>query len=116
MMAEFQEVLKQWRRMCRDGSNYVCCDCKMYSSIDESVCRGIPDDNDAKIIEGFVMAWAAENPEPVYPTWADYISRLIIHDMCEKTISGPETVLTYAMNTNIPAEIAQKLGIEPKEG
>jgi len=114
-MAEFQEVCKQWRRMCRDGSkDYSCADCKMYSSIDESVCRGIPNEDDAKVIESFVMSWAAEHPV-VYPTWADYISTLVIKDICTGKISGPDTVLTYAMKTRIPADIADKLGIEPKE-
>ena len=53
--------------------------------------------------------------DAVYPTWADYISKLVIHDICVEKISGPETVLTYAMKTPIPADIAEKLGIEPKE-
>ena len=103
-MAEFQEVCKQWRRMCRDGSkDYACAYCKMYSSIDESVCRGIPNEDDAKVIESFVMSWAAEHPEPVYPTWGTWLADKYDFDLRE------------IMYTPIPADIAQKLGIEPKE-
>ena len=103
-MAEFQEVMRQWRRMCADGSiGYACAECKMYSSIDESICRGIPSEDDAKNIERFVMSWAAEHPEPVYPTWYEYLC-----DMYQADWN-----LTIA-NNHIPADIAQKLGIEPK--
>ena len=112
-MAEFQEVCKQWRRMCEHGSeDYACADCKMYSSVDESVCRGIPDKDEAKIIEGFVMQWAEEHPEPVYPTWIDW---LVDQGLIFVTSN------TYAFNflkatDPIPVDLAQKLGIEPKEG
>ena len=115
-------VMKDWRRMC-----------KAYTTDDESCCDGCPvvdfrehgcgaifemeDSTDWQRYADAIRAWAAEHPEPVYETWADYISRLVIHDICDGTISGTETtVLTYAMKTHIPADIAKKLGIEPKEG
>ena len=96
-MAEFQEVIRQWRRMCADGSkDYCCAHCNMYSSIDESICRGMPDEDETKIIEGFVMAWAAEHPESVYPTWWDWFAA-----------GGLDP------DDPIPADTAQKLGIGP---
>lgn len=113
-MAEFQEVMRQWQRMCADGSiGYACAECKMYSSIDESICRGIPSEDDAKNIERFVMSWAAEHPEPVYPTWAVWLM--------EYFTGRPEKVdIPYLtgmiVSRCIPADMAQKLGIEPKEG
>jgi len=112
-MAEFKEVCKQWRRMCAHGSeDYACADCKMYSSIDESVCRGIPDEDEAKVIESFVMSWAAEHPEPVYPTWEQYFNRIRINNGCKPLLTDAE--LLKVVCTPIQADIAQKLEIEPK--
>lgn len=119
-MAEFQEVCKQWRRMCAHGSeDYACADCNMYSSVDESVCRGIPDNDEAKIIEGFVMRWAAEHPEPVYPTWGEwFVSKGMLPDKWDNLSSAYIHVgcVPNLMHTPIPADLAEKLGIEPKEG
>ena len=56
-----------------------------------------------KNIERFVMSWAAEHTEPVYPTWYEYLC-----DMYQADWN-----LTIA-NNHIPADVAQKLGIEPK--
>jgi len=112
-MAEFQEVMRQWRRMCADGRiGYACAECKMYSSIDESICRGIPSEDDAKNIERFVMSWAAEHPEPVYPTWEQAIAEIYLRSGRTKYRSITE----WEINEHIPADIAQKFGIEPKEG
>ena len=49
-----------------------------------------------------VMSWAAEHPV-VYPTWENWLTTLGVQSFNE--LSKP-----------IPADIAQKLGIEPKEG
>ena len=115
-MAEFQEVCKQWRRMCEHGSeDYACADCKMYSSVDESVCRGIPDKDEAKIIEGFVMSWAAENPEPVYPTWYDYLYSVTRKGKKDEWPITDHDFCKWLNKTPIPADIAEKLGIKPKE-
>lgn len=54
------------------------------------------------------MAWAAEHPEPVYPTWIDV---LILYGVTDET---GYNYLDSAYN-HIPADIAEKLGIEPKE-
>ena len=111
-MAEFVEVMRQWRRMCADGSiGYACAECKMYSSIDESICRGIPSEDDAKNIERFVMSWAAEHPAPVYPTWEEW---LITQDVIKENQNGGVGWPMPKLFERIPADIAQKLGIEPK--
>jgi hypothetical protein len=54
-------------------------------------------------IEQTVTEWAAEHPEPVYPTWGEWLQRLY-------------NSMNYAgiFITPIPADIAEKLGIEPK--
>ena len=74
--------------------------------------------------ETIITTWAAEHPEPVYPTWGEWLisigaARKIptgipfeLHD--GRIVDSPwETVV--AVNTPLPADIAQKLGIEPKE-
>ena len=116
-MAEFQEVMRQWRRMCADGSiGYACAECKMYSSIDESICRGIPSEDDAKNIERFVMSWAAEHPEPVYPTWAEWLVDSGVFPQKMSTIpSVAFNTIRDSLSVRIPADIARKLGVEPKE-
>jgi hypothetical protein len=54
-------------------------------------------------IEQTVTEWAAEHPV-VYPTWGEWLQRIY-------------NSMNYAgiFITPIPADIAQKLGIEPKE-
>lgn len=50
--------------------------------------------------------------EPTYTTWGEYLCDIgLIHD-CK----DGEQVAERLFNNNIPSEIAQKLGIEPKEG
>ena len=98
-MAEFQEVIEQFKRLC-DSANQDCSSCglgNMSCSIKDIV------DNSAEF-EKVVMAWAAEHPAPKYPTWMDYL--FTIYD----------TVWPQIATMEIPADIAEKLGIEPKEG
>lgn len=105
-MAEFQEVMRQWARMC--GANNYCSACRMqkenlpYTLCSEGGIRSVENLADAELV---IMAWAAEHPEPVYPTWAEYLMHTY-QDVSYARILG-ET---------IPADIAEKLGIEPKEG
>ena len=108
-MAEFQEVMKQWRRMCD------ACTCSNRKELEGlPMCPivlkhcGYPCDDspqywseeDTKQFEEIVMQWAAEHPEPVYPTWVEWFN----------SMGGVDC------GTPMPADIAQKLGIEPKEG
>jgi hypothetical protein len=77
-------------------------------------------------IEKNVMAWAEEHPEPVYPTWLEYLARycgapgkieLVPFGFAEE-VHGvlPETYIHWLMTHRIPADTAQKLGLQPKEG
>ena len=64
------------------------------------------------------MTWAAEHPEPVYPTWGDWLAEQGVL-VCD--VSYPNKRYWYAINKQkieqpIPTDIAEKLGIEPKEG
>ena len=120
-MAEFTETTRQWRRMCKVFSveDHECEGCPL-RHITENACGAIFEAEFADVVdwhelEERVMAWAAEHPEPVYPTWGDYITKCMIHDVYIGKLTDQQTVLGYAMYTPIPADIAQKLGIEPKE-
>ena len=113
-MAEFVKVMSQFMRLCDSYKN--CDDCPVDDAGFNCDCdRQGYSKTGAEELESIIMQWAAEHPEPVYPTWADYISMLVVKDICAGKIGGPDTVLTYAMKTHIPADIAEKLGLEPKE-
>ena len=62
-------------------------------------------------VEKNVTAWAAEHPEPVYPTWWSW---LINEGVIEKgsTYTG---AFDQLKTKSIPADIAEKLGIKPKD-
>lgn len=111
-MAEFQEVIKQMKRMCAHFSP-TCNGCKLYlgEGTDE-FCGEEPKDilSNPALVEAAVMQWAAEHPEPVYPTWWEYLTR--IHVIFPAMGDFQKCVDDLA-TTPIPADIAQKLGIEP---
>ena len=93
-------------------------------------------------VEKNVTAWAAEHPEPVYPTWGEWLESFGVVEVTkakDRIITVPQypTWYEYLFNvtrgenkwpvddhefcrwldtTPIPDDIAQKLGIEPKEG
>lgn len=112
-MAEFTEVMRQINRLCSHYQDcvYSCCplsnDCGTigdYSSNAKQAMR----------IEKTVMEWAAEHPEPAYPTWEQYLVDLMTADMMANKTDNPNSVENYMRKTPIPADIAEKLGIEPK--
>lgn len=72
-MAEFSEVMRQWGRYCKgytENHNDDCdgCPFKLNGS-----CNSYAKDNAqyAEQIEKHIMSWAAEHPEPVYPSWVE---------------------------------------------
>lgn len=114
-MAEFQEVHRQFDRMCWYYRRK--CECPMGCPMDGmniSQCRKIafecPDS-----VENTVMSWAAEHPEPVYPKWGDWLAEMGLISW-ENNGEGIYSVMvpTFKMCTQIPADIAQKLGIKPR--
>lgn len=99
-MVEFQEVMKQAKRMCVTVN-----DCDQCELMTDAGCRFAIFADDAKYsheIERIVMDWAATNPEPVYPTWTEWL----------RTFSAKGVDLYEP----IPADIAEKLGIKPVGG
>ena len=122
-MADFVQTMKDWRRMC-----------KAYSTDDESCCEGCPvvdfhehgcgaifemeDVTDWQRYAETIAAWAAEHPEPVYPMWGEWF---VEHG---DLVDGWQNATNAAWMANraldvftkpIPADIAQKLGLKPKE-
>ena len=70
------------------------------------------------------MSWAADHPEPKYPTWQEYlennkiveVQRAMPSSTTSNSVSYIERITTMAkFYMPIPADIAEKLGIEPKE-
>ena len=115
-MAEYVEVMKQKKRMC---SSTLCCECDIFHFSGEKVgsCPQFILNNPSKA-EKIIMAWAAEHPEPVYPTWGEWFAErgdLIKLWRNIRVCSEHGTGVIGFLYTTIPADIAQKLEIEPKE-
>lgn len=128
-MAEFLEVMRQAQRMC---DTYDCGHCPLTY---ESVLCALASDKDLtcsviKKFESKVMQWAKEHPEPQYPTWREWQNEnfpdapVRLTPCCfmpgerHEKIMGEECVFLSCadcVNTPIPADIAKKLGIRPKE-
>ena len=121
-MADFVQTMKDWRRMCKAQEAIEktdpCRVCPLANNGND--CCGIYEDNDGDDtrdyahIEGVVARWAAEHPEPVYPTWAQYFNGITIGNGRKPFLTDIE--LLKVIDSPIPADIAEKLGIEPKEG
>lgn len=115
-MSDFVQTMMDWRRMCRETMR--CYKCPMYEKGElHTLCSegGMASIENPDVAEQVVTKWAQEHPEPVYPTWADYITKFMIHDVYIGKLTDLQTVLEYALRSRIPADIAQKLGLQPKE-
>ena len=103
-MAEFQQVMKQFHRMCDFYQLKRTCpmECPM-SGMNISECH-------KQLIEAHVDAeyiiwkWAKEHPEPIYeyPTWWEYLKSIGV------------LVVDRIYTERIPKNIADALGIKPK--
>jgi len=123
-MAEFQIVAKEIERLCKTYQNKCRTDeCPLYL---EDLCYAQAmshiHEYEAGKLEDTVMRWAAEHPVEhpvVYPTWLELAVQQGFKIEEGKQCTDAEQLLILLMasvNTPIPADIAQKLGIEPKEG
>ena len=117
-MAEFVQMMKDWRRMCQHmekmAGDRSCDICPLGG------CNAIYEDDgntDYAEIEEKVATWAAEHPEPVYPTWYEFMrENKIIPDVLEDCGDYYKTIGKWLVKATIKQDIAQKLGIEPKDG
>lgn len=134
-MTHFSQVMHDWKRMCdkmdKTHGEEACSYCPIFhTDTIAGCCDAIYEDLAANIdwdkVASIVEAWATEHPEPVYPTWAEW---LIEQGLAEhKTVFSHEyhadalyvtdfdTALNKAVHKPIPANIAEKLGLKPKEG
>lgn len=118
-MADFVQTMKDWKRMCnamgQEDEYNACekCGLKVFGcrAIYEKECNDV----DWNRVEKVVTAWAAEHPEPIYPTWVEYLVGIgvIPHEIRLETA---DALMDTHLLKPIRADIAQKLGIEPKEG
>ena len=134
-MAEFTEIVKQAHRMCESYDNECDTSCPLGRANEPAgmklcECIGFTDPESAKEIEKRVLAWAAEHPEQVYPSWDEAWKNLFPGAKkapCPRAFFGCECMVdigcTECGSRPIPAEIAEKLGIlagklgiRPKEG
>lgn len=116
-MSEFQEVIKEMKRMCAHFRP-TCNGCPLcLGKGTNEFCGEQPLDirSDPELVEAAVMAWAAEHPKPVYPTWWEYLEKIFDPEVT-KYPNDYGMFGEACEHYRIPADIAQKLGIEPKEG
>ena len=116
-MSDFVQTMKDWRRMCqameKERPNDACSGCRL----EGYGCPAIYEDNsnvDFADVDKNVTAWAAEHPV-VYPTWCEWLTDQAVMVVGERGCYG-NILPTNKIFEPIPADIAQKLGIEPKEG
>ena len=121
---EIRDFLKSWKRMCNSMTEMNGCeDCSIVRNTHGARCGDMPCEmQDVESIAREIEKWAAEHPEPVYPTWKEWLEeqRVVVHfDSVDKNGTKVKWELTNKSNCPIPADIAEKLGIawnELKEG
>lgn len=123
-MAEFVDVLKMARRMCKNVD--ACDDCPIYDSLSGYCKLSRPlfsSDSDFAKCEAAIMEWGAENPELRYPTWREWQRD---HFPDAAITMRPCVYISYTdarcrdykdcgdcQSQPIPADVARKLGIKP---
>lgn len=68
-MAQFTEVMRHARRMCESFRDCHCSECPIGNANSLECGITVTSKMDCEEVERRVMQWAAEHPEPVYPTW-----------------------------------------------
>lgn len=130
-MADFVQTMKDWKRMCNamgQEDEYTACDkCDLQDFGCPAIYEKECDSADWKHVERVVAKWAAEHPEPKYPTWAEWLLKVGAArrvpigepwpvEFADGSMLEPCYEIVVKENEPIPADLAQKLGIEPKEG
>ena len=121
-MSEFTDIMRQARRMCKAQED--CESCPLWNTANffcklDTACY-----SDDSMIESIIMQWAAEHPEPVYPTWREWQNSTFpdAHTPIRPCEFGSKDRFKCDKKTcyeckaePIPADIAERLGIKPKE-
>lgn len=121
-MAEFVEVMRKIERMCRESG---CVECPFSSckNCKEVYCNGFMKEYPEEA-EKLVEQWNSEHPEPLYPTWEQWQKKMFTEN--EENVSPCQFVACRkhgsrvcdpfeCIKHRIPADIAEKLGINPGE-
>lgn len=106
-MADFVQTMKDWRRMCKYYASN-CDRCPLCNFECGAVPRKMKYHTDDQV-QAIILEWVKVHPEPVYPTWGEYIRSITGLDPVE--VNG----MRLALTRTIPADIAEKLGLQPKE-
>lgn len=130
-MAEFQEVMKQVKRLC-SMNDTGCTGCPMANDKDICMMLGYrlagvaPEKFNLDMMakaERIIMDWAEKNPEPRYPSWSETWRRLFPgarYTPCPESEFGVKMECKggckACLNKPIHADIAEKLGIKPIGG
>ena len=121
-MAEFTEVMRQARRMCEAFRDGHCSECPIGNAKVLECGITVMSEMDCEETERRVMQWAAEHPEPVYPTWSEWQNRMFPDAHRDATpcqfgsmdrFNCAKKTCYECMEQQIPADIAEKLGIKP---
>lgn len=115
MVSEFAKTMRDWKRLCDSMDKkydlHSCENCPLYGFD----CGGIyemPENTDWRLLEERVDAWAAKNPEPVYPTFKEWLIDIgVLGNMSPYSVIADKLATTH-----IPADIAEKLGLKPNGG
>lgn len=120
-MSDFVQVMKDWRRLCRTQAKLYGYNACKGCLLEDCGCPVIYDNNvdtNYSAIERKVSDWAADHPEIKYPTWSEwFIEKGILPDGYYHATNDLYllNILEKAMQTQISADTAQKLGVKPKE-
>lgn len=125
-MSEFTDVMRQAKRMCESFSDGHCSECPVGDANALECGITVTSEMDCKDVERLVMQWAAKHPEPVYPTWDEWQKSVFPDAEIDITPCAfgsrdrlncfLEKKCSTCKEQQIPADIAEKLGIKPKEG
>lgn len=114
-MSEFVRTMRNWRRMCDTFIDQYGADCGKHCPLYYlDTCGAIREVGNGTYdnIAETVNAWAAENLEPVYPTYLEWL--IDIGVFCSRPMYS--IIADKIATTHIPADIAEKLGLKPIGG
>ena len=113
-MAEFQEVMKQLNRYCTTNDGMPCGNCDLMAECPFNNSALSMTDETIEKLEKKIEKWAEEHPEPVYPTWLAWLANNGVVPI-ELPPDVAIVVTEIGLLKQIPACIAEKYGIQPKE-
>lgn len=128
--ASFQEVIRQYLRMHHAYYSNTCdgCPFKDFNKLTDPTIKSKACKNKLFIdpikTEIIIMKWAKDHPEPVYPTWKEWLLSIgvlykvpdgVPVELANGDFIEPDYRMRFRGDEHIPYEFAQRFGIEPKE-